>query len=211
MVWHDLDDAAREHLEAAALLSNVGLWISHSRHHQHSYYVIRELRAPHGLHRPRGRGDRPGRPLSPQEPFGGETRTFAARDEPAEQVVRTLAGILRVAIGLDRAHRGSVGSLRCVEGEDGLVIEIEPAAGADTTVEVWSADERKGLLAEVLGRPVEVRTAEGPQRVLTARPATSRTAATSAGTKRSGSTTHPPWSIGAGCTTASGMAAASLA
>ena len=36
-----LGDAERELLEAAALLSNVGLFISHSGHHKHSYYVIR--------------------------------------------------------------------------------------------------------------------------------------------------------------------------
>ena len=88
---------------------------------------------------------------------------FAVLDEADQQVVRTLAGILRVAIGLDRAHRGSVGALRCLEEEEGVVIEIEPASGADTTVEVWSADERKGLLAEVLDRPVEVRTAATPR------------------------------------------------
>src|SRR3546814_4253889 len=38
---HGLGDAARELLEAAALLSHVGLFISHSQHHKHSAYVIR--------------------------------------------------------------------------------------------------------------------------------------------------------------------------
>ncbi len=36
-----LGDEERELLEAAALMANVGLFISHSRHHKHSYYVIR--------------------------------------------------------------------------------------------------------------------------------------------------------------------------
>ena len=39
--WHDLGDDARELLEAAALLANVGLFVSHGKHHKHSYYVIR--------------------------------------------------------------------------------------------------------------------------------------------------------------------------
>ena len=38
---HGLDLAARDLLEAAALLHNVGLFISHAAHHKHSYYVIR--------------------------------------------------------------------------------------------------------------------------------------------------------------------------
>ncbi len=157
--WHGLDDGAREHLEAAALLCNVGLFISHSGHHKHSYYVIRNSEHLTGFtdgeieviaqvaryHR-----------KSPPKP---KHEAFAALDEGDQRVVRTLAGILRVAIGLDRAHRGSVGALQCVQEGEGLVIEIEPAGDADTTVEVWSADERKGLLAEVLGRPVELRTA----------------------------------------------------
>ena len=37
----DLGEPAREYLEAGALLANVGLFISHSQHHLHSYYVIR--------------------------------------------------------------------------------------------------------------------------------------------------------------------------
>ncbi len=38
---HGLDNLCRGLLEAAALLANVGLVISHSKHHLHSYYVIR--------------------------------------------------------------------------------------------------------------------------------------------------------------------------
>ena len=36
-----LGDTERELLEAGALLANAGLFISHSGHHKHSYYVIR--------------------------------------------------------------------------------------------------------------------------------------------------------------------------
>src|SRR5262249_30697761 len=38
---HRLDAPCRQDLEAAAMLANVGLVISHSKHHIHSYYVIR--------------------------------------------------------------------------------------------------------------------------------------------------------------------------
>ena len=55
------------YLEAAALLANVGLSISHSKHHKHTYYVIRNSDRLVGSHRPRDRADRPGRPLPPQE------------------------------------------------------------------------------------------------------------------------------------------------
>jgi exopolyphosphatase/guanosine-5'-triphosphate,3'-diphosphate pyrophosphatase len=152
--WHGLDDRHREYLEAAALLCNVGLFISHAGHHKHSYYVIRNSEHLTGftdgeieLIAQVARYHRKSAPKAKHE-------SFAALDETDQQVVRTLAGLLRVAIGLDRAHRGSVGAIRCVEEGDGLRIEIQPAGGADTSVEVWSADERKGLLEEVLERPI---------------------------------------------------------
>jgi exopolyphosphatase/guanosine-5'-triphosphate,3'-diphosphate pyrophosphatase len=158
--WHGLDDAPREYLEAAALLCNVGLFISHAGHHKHSYYVIRNSEHLTGftdgeieLIAQVARYHRKSAPKPKHE-------AFAALDEHDQAIVRTLAGILRVAIGLDRAHRGTVGALHVREDGDTVLIEVEPTEGADTTVEVWSADERKGLLAEVLDRPVELVVSE---------------------------------------------------
>ena len=154
--WHGLGNGSREYLEAAALLANVGLFISHSGHHKHSYYVIRNSEHLTGftdgeieLIAQVARYHRKSAPKPKHE-------AFAALDEDDQAIVRTLAGILRVAIGLDRAHRGSVGGLHVREDGDGLVLELDAEAGADTAVEVWSAEERKGLLAEVLDRPIEV-------------------------------------------------------
>ena len=153
---HGLDDRAREYLEAAALLCNVGMFISHSGHHKHSYYVIRNSEHLTGFTDAEieviaqvARYHRKSAPKAKHE-------AFASLDEDDQIVVRTLAGILRVAIGLDRAHRGSVSTLEVREEDDRLLIAVGSEAGADTTVEVWSADERKDLLVEVLDRPIEV-------------------------------------------------------
>jgi exopolyphosphatase/guanosine-5'-triphosphate,3'-diphosphate pyrophosphatase len=86
---------------------------------------------------------------------------FAGLEEADQQVVRTLAALLRVAIGLDRAHRGSVAALQVGEEDGKVVLTVEADEGADMTVEVWSADERKGLLEEVLDREVELVVSEG--------------------------------------------------
>jgi exopolyphosphatase / guanosine-5'-triphosphate,3'-diphosphate pyrophosphatase len=154
--WHELDDRHREYLEAAALLCNVGLFISHSGHHKHSYYVIRNSEHLTGFTDGEieviaqvARYHRRSAPKPKHE-------AFAALDEGDQGVVRTLAGILRVAIGLDRAHRGAVVALTCREGGDGLVVELHAEAGADLTVEQWSAEERKGLLEETLGREISI-------------------------------------------------------
>ena len=64
--------------------------------------------------------------------------------------IRTLSGLLRIAIGLDRRHVGAVGTVRVLLGDD---IEIEPLPSSeevDLSVEVHAATERVSLLAEAL-------------------------------------------------------------
>jgi hypothetical protein len=82
-----------------------------------------------------------------------------ARLRPGDQDrVRTLAGILRVGIALDRSHDGRVGTLAVssANGAGTLRIGVTPADGADISLELQTADERKELLEDVLGHRVEV-------------------------------------------------------
>ncbi len=177
----EISSDSEEILEAAALLSNVGLWISHSRHHQHSYYVIRSSEHLTGFtdreieliaqvaryHRKSAPSDR--------------HPAFAALSPADRQVVCSLAAILRIAIGLDRSHAELVQSVTVDlnggdsapeagdqdetgeegeagdEGEGEIVIRVGGAdPDADLSLEVWSANQRSDLLAEVLGRPVRI-------------------------------------------------------
>ena len=146
-----------ELLEAAALLSNVGLFISHSRHHQHSYYVIRNAECLTGftdneieLIAQVARYHRRSAPTT-RHP------TFAALSEHDRRVVRALSAILRIAVGLDRAHAEAVQKLDVVISENGVVIGVGGSSPADdVSLDVWSADQRTDLLSEVLGRPVRV-------------------------------------------------------
>ena len=71
--------------------------------------------------------------------------------------MRTLAGLLRVAIGLDRGHAGHVADVQVRRTDAGLVVEAVAAEGADIELELYAADERVQLLAEVLGCAVEIR------------------------------------------------------
>ena len=154
---HGLGDDARELLEAASIVHNVGLFISHSSHHKHSYYVIRNSEQLTGFAEREielialiARYHRKGRPAD-------KHKEYAALSDSDKQLVRKLAGILRVAIGLDRSHAASVSSLR-VFLEDGRV-EIEPIAapGADLDVEIYAAAERSKLMAEAFEVEVVVK------------------------------------------------------
>lgn len=152
---HGLDDQCREYLEAAALLANVGLFISHAQHHKHSYYVIRNSEHLSGF------TDREIELIALVARYHRKSAPKAKHAEyarlPAEdqEVVRALAGLLRVAIALDRTHAGAVQAVE-VEVRDGaLVVGVHAhAATTDLALELYTADERKGLLEDVLGLPV---------------------------------------------------------
>ena len=156
---HGLGPQYGELLEAAGLLANVGLFISHSGHHQHSYYIIRnsdllvgftdheiEMMALvaryHRKSTPKARHPEYAR-LSPRDQDG----------------VRVLAGLLRVAIALDRSRQGIVKEVRVRTaqprpGPGKLVIQVD-AGDEDPALELYTAEQRKGLLEEALG--VEIR------------------------------------------------------
>jgi exopolyphosphatase / guanosine-5'-triphosphate,3'-diphosphate pyrophosphatase len=156
-VVHGLGDDSREILEAAALLANVGLFVSHSGHHKHSYYVIRNSELLSGFTDREieliAQVARYHRKSMPREKHS----EFAALDPDDQHRVRVLAGLLRIAVGLDRNHAGRVSSLSCrTDGDGALVVQIEPAPGADVALELYAANERTDLLSEVLGRPVKV-------------------------------------------------------
>lgn len=153
---HRLGDEAREYLEAGALLCNVGLYLSHAGHHLHSYYMIRNSEHLTGFtdreieliaqiaryHRRVGP-----RPKHPE---------FSALAGPDQDMVRTAAGILRVAIGLDRNHSSSVEGVRVSSADGHLTIEALPRPGADISLELFSAAQRADLLAEAFKLPVNV-------------------------------------------------------
>jgi exopolyphosphatase / guanosine-5'-triphosphate,3'-diphosphate pyrophosphatase len=168
---HELGDDSREVLEAAALLANVGLYISHSGHHKHSYYVIRNSEQLAGFtdHEveliaqvARYHRKSPPRRRHPE---------YAALGSNDQRRVSLLAGILRIAVGLDRNHAGRVARLRChlsaptgdghgtgdgSGGDPALVIEVQPRGDADVSLELYAASQRRDLLESTIGRPIEI-------------------------------------------------------
>jgi exopolyphosphatase/guanosine-5'-triphosphate,3'-diphosphate pyrophosphatase len=146
-------------LEAAALLHDVGQLVSYRKHHKHSYQLI--------MH-----GER--LPFSPRERAmvalisryhrrKGPKRkqaAFAALDSEDQAVVRRLAGILRVAEGLDRGHSAIVEKLAVEVCPTLLTIKAIPRfAGADLSLECWDAMEQADVLAKVMGREVLIEPA----------------------------------------------------
>ncbi|MCZ7631008.1 MAG: HD domain-containing protein [Microthrixaceae bacterium] len=149
-----LGDHDREVLEAAALLANVGLFISHSSHHKHSYYVIRNAEHLTGftdeekeLIAQVARYHRKGDPSVVKHP------EFAALPEAERERVRSMAALLRVAIALDRNHDGGV---RCVSlgapSEDSAGERADSSADDGTTTLVVHPEGDRSLELRVVQR-----------------------------------------------------------
>jgi len=158
---HGLGDEHEELLEAAGLLCNVGLVISHDRHHLHSYYVIRNTDLLTGFtdHEVElialvARYHRKSTPKARHV-------EFARLGEEDQKAVRVLAGLLRIAVGLDRTREGLVRDLRVDvdDGKHGPIRVLIDAGESDAELELYSAEARKDLLEDALGRPVELSAA----------------------------------------------------
>jgi exopolyphosphatase/guanosine-5'-triphosphate,3'-diphosphate pyrophosphatase len=156
-VWDVLGvaQANRKLLEAAALLANVGVVISHSKHHLHSYYVIRNSELV-GLNDREieiiaqvARYHRKGLPkLGHPE--------FAALPQEDQKLVNALAGVLRIAVGLDRTQDGRVKKITTSISEGELKIAFTTTKKLDGDLNIYAAMERRTLLADTTGLKVKV-------------------------------------------------------
>jgi exopolyphosphatase/guanosine-5'-triphosphate,3'-diphosphate pyrophosphatase len=146
---HGLDIEHEELLEAAGLLANIGLFVSHDKHHLHSYYVIRNSDALTGFTDEEielialvARYHRKSAPKSSHV-------EFAALTPEQQRAVRVLAGMLRIGVALDRTRRGLVQAIAVDVKPGRLVIALD--GHDDASLERYTAEARKTLLEDALG------------------------------------------------------------
>ena len=137
-------------LEAAIFLHDIGHSISHSQHHRHSYYLIKNSELL-GFNNEEidiianiARYHRKSHPKAKHIEYN--------KLSPGnKEKVRMLAGILRIADGLDRGHNSVVESIDISIGEKTFHIKVKPCGGKDPILEVWGANMRKELFEEAFG------------------------------------------------------------
>jgi exopolyphosphatase/guanosine-5'-triphosphate,3'-diphosphate pyrophosphatase len=148
---HGLKERYRELLEYAAMLHNIGEFISISAHHKHSQYIIMNADL---------------RGFSPTEiDIIGNVARYHRKQPPTERhplysqlkpshrrVVDVLSGILRIANGLERGHRQNVQSITARIDQERIVLEALTQFEPD--IELWAACGLKEWLEEVLGKPI---------------------------------------------------------
>ncbi len=148
---------ARVLIHAAALLHNTGSSETAKGHHKAAYRLIAALDPPLGWSNEElKRVAVIARYHCGAEP-SDKHKPYAALAPDAQSMVRTLAGILRVADALDEAHNGAVRRIEVRSNPDYLLIR---AAGWDESEEnAATIGGRKHLLESALARPIIVRAA----------------------------------------------------
>lgn len=153
-LFHSWGDEERELLWAAAILHNCGHFVSHSSHHKHSYYLIRngellgfnelEIETIANL----ARYHRKSPPKKRHENY----RCIDSRKY--RKVVDQLNPLLRLAVALDRRQ---IGAIQSVKGEYHAEIQqfhlhLTPSQpDDDCALELWSLDYKKGSFESVFG------------------------------------------------------------
>ena len=78
---------------------------------------------------------------------------FGLLSRDQQEVIYLLAGVLRVADGLDGLHRSRVRSFQCEVADDKVICRV--LASSDCSEEVSMAKEKAELLEQALGRPMQ--------------------------------------------------------
>jgi len=142
----------REYLHAAAVLHDVGMLIEWYRHHRHSYDMIvhadldcfarREIEIIAGVARyHRGPGPRP------------QQADFRKLGDDDQRVVAHLAGILRVADGLDRLHTQNVRDV--IVRADGRHVRFDVVAADDAVINLRFARRKADVFVSAFHTDVQ--------------------------------------------------------
>jgi exopolyphosphatase/guanosine-5'-triphosphate,3'-diphosphate pyrophosphatase len=154
----DVPDRAREWLDYAALLHDIGDHVSYAGHHRHSHYLIRhgglrgfepdEIEAIGLIARYHRRG-------APKKSHAD----YAALPAAARGAVRVAAAVLRVAECLDRSHAQVVDAVDLQDRGDAAALVV--TAHDNVELEAWAAERQLVPLEKVIGRHIRVEIAGG--------------------------------------------------
>ncbi|MBD2625973.1 Ppx/GppA phosphatase family protein [Trichormus variabilis] len=151
---HNWGKDERQLLWAAAILHNCGHYVSHSSHHKHSYYLIRngellgynetEIEIIANL----ARYHRKSAPKKKHENY----RNLLHKEH--RQMVTQLSAILRLAVALDRRQIGAISRVQCEyfpHLHEFKMLIFASSLGDDCALELWNLDYKKGVFEEEFG------------------------------------------------------------
>jgi exopolyphosphatase/guanosine-5'-triphosphate,3'-diphosphate pyrophosphatase len=150
---HRLPPRARQLLEAAALLHDIGHAVSVQSHHKHTYYLVANADLPGFPERERELVALVARYHRRSHP-GRDRRDLGTLSASELGLVRKLVAILRVADALDRSHQQPVRSVRTrVRRRE---VDLRVGARGPIELELWDAAREAALFQRVFGRRLDV-------------------------------------------------------
>jgi exopolyphosphatase/guanosine-5'-triphosphate,3'-diphosphate pyrophosphatase len=149
---HGLGPAARDLLEVAGLLHDVGYAVAQSAHHKHSLYLIRNADLDGFTPRERDLVANIARYHRKALPADRHAE-YMALDEDDRTLVRRLAALLRLADGLDADHFQVVEEATVVDRGDTVRLELRARDMPD--LDMWAAERNGDLFELEFGRRVE--------------------------------------------------------
>lgn len=150
---HGLGGKERILLEVAAILHDVGSFISNRSHHKHSQYIINAADV-FGLSRDDlnivsniARYHRKSPPTRAHLPY-------VSLDRESRMIVSKLAAILRVADALEQDEGNKVRNLRITRDEENERYLLEVEAEGDLTMERVALESKQDMFEEIYGLPL---------------------------------------------------------
>ena len=155
---HRLAPAYGSLIEASAYLHDVGHFVSDTRHHKHSFYLVSNSDMPGFNQIERGlianlcRYHRKSMPAPEHESF----QTLSLEDQRA---ITLLSPLLRLADSLDRSNAQKVRSVECLVSEREIEVNLHAADSAGIELEIWAANRIDPLFRQIYGRKLTIRRA----------------------------------------------------
>jgi exopolyphosphatase/guanosine-5'-triphosphate,3'-diphosphate pyrophosphatase len=142
-------------LEAAAYLHDTGHYVSDTRHHKHSYYLV-------------ANSDMPGFTLNEREMIANLCRyhrkamptqgheNLELLDSSDQRAVNYLIPLLRMADSLDRSHGQRIRSVECRQRESEFLITLHASPETDIDLEIWAAERLNDTFRLVYNKAVVI-------------------------------------------------------
>lgn len=152
---HQLGKYYRELLSFAAILHDIGIFLSYSDHHKHSYYLIQNsdlagfneneiqlMAAVAFFHRKK---------------FPKDSKPQMQNLTPEEKnAVKILSTFIRLAEALDRSHQNIISKVRLTQSP-GTAIHLDMYSDSNCKLEIWSLEKHKQLFRKTFGKKFTAR------------------------------------------------------
>jgi exopolyphosphatase / guanosine-5'-triphosphate,3'-diphosphate pyrophosphatase len=148
---HKLPHSNGRLLEAAAHLHDIGHFVSDTRHHKHSYYLVLNSDMPGFNEQEREvianlcRYHRKAMP-TPEHP------NWQTLDPESRRAITMLAPLLRIADNLDRSRGQRVKSVECILRSNEVVLRLH--SNKDVDLDAWATERAGEFFRQVYNKPI---------------------------------------------------------